>query len=225
MEVASESYPQFSEKVFKAQTEVAETRGTASPTIITSLLAGMLLQVGYEVNCPRIRKRIGDDCIWSEGAKAPWRRSPAYLTVSKAITELWLGANCTQLRIALRRLAWMHFDSKGIVHYKFIIASMLACVLPRTLGSAALEQVDFLKTKLSRRIAKLEVFHRMNDELLTRQLMDATSTWFSRELETTKTRIEKAWEQWKQSNRKQVMPFRSPTAPASSWDMKLFNSL
>jgi hypothetical protein len=80
---ATENIPRFAARIQKAGVKVIESRGTTNPALITDMLATMLEAFGRPAtsDCPLIRKRVYDDCIWSEGAVRPWRRSPAYLVV------------------------------------------------------------------------------------------------------------------------------------------------
>lgn len=78
---ATENIPMFAEKAQKAGVEVVETRDTADPALITSMLMIMLRQCSVETSCPAFTKRVKDDCVWSKGAAGPWRRAPSYLVV------------------------------------------------------------------------------------------------------------------------------------------------
>lgn len=84
---ATEIIPEFAAKAYKAGIEIVETRNTAEPVLITSMFMTMMLHFGESAatECPLIRKRVRDDCIWSEGSAAPWRRAPSYLVVSECL--------------------------------------------------------------------------------------------------------------------------------------------
>jgi hypothetical protein len=134
-------------------------------------------------------------------------------------------SNLQQLRVALRRLLWLHFGDKGLVHYKYIMASILATFLQKTLGKVDLEQVSFLKAKLARRVAKLVLQQSSKPYSdLNLRLFKATEASFEEVLQTTSARIANAWEQWKLTNRKRVEFFRGRRAPEVSWELRLFNS-
>ena len=86
--MAAEGITQFAAKAFKSGKEVIENRGRPDPSMITSMLMTMLRQIGEDADLPAIKKRIQDDCMWSEGATAPWRRSPYYLIVSPLLSHM-----------------------------------------------------------------------------------------------------------------------------------------
>lgn len=101
-----------------------------------------LLEVnGHRVVSPLLRKRVRDDVCWTDGAKKPWRRCPFWLV----------------LRVGLQKhLCTLHGGEEGRVHYKFIICLVLTRLLDETLDQINPELVAFLKTKLCRRLVKLE---------------------------------------------------------------------
>lgn len=135
-------------------------------------------------------------------------------------------AKIRQLRVALRRLLWLQFGDAGVVHYKYIIASLLATLLHKTLGNVDLEMVTFLKAKLARKIAKLSMQRSGSHKDLESALFNATNASFTSLLKTTTTRIAAAWDKWKLGNpcRRQIELFKGRRAPEWSWEMKLFNS-
>ncbi|KAJ8597174.1 hypothetical protein M405DRAFT_756250 [Rhizopogon salebrosus TDB-379] len=147
----------------EAPSEVLGQDGTAHPRYITELLTGFFRAFGKPANIYRIRKRIGDDVLWSH-ANLPWRRS-----------SLWLVIRVV-LQTSLER------TSLGRKGYKFFMASLM-----KDLASKALEAdlssdlLYFMCTKITRRLIKLQA----EDELLAMVMNKAT--------ENIKDRLELRW--------------------------------
>jgi hypothetical protein len=122
----------------KADSEVLEERDTAHPTYITELLTGVLRAFGEPANVPRIRKRIGDDVLWSD-AKLPWRRSSIWLVIRVV------------LQTSLER------TSLGRKGYKAFMASLMTDLVHNALREdLSSDLLYFMSTKIARRMVKLQ---------------------------------------------------------------------
>ena len=142
LELASlESTKEFGAQSFKAGVESYEDRDTGNPAIISSLLMAVIEENGRRLSTPLLRKRVRDDVCWFK-ARKPWRRSPRWLALRVAVSRyllLGLGADL------------------GRFEYKFCVCICLAKFLEDSQLSLEVEQVHFLKAKLCRRLAKLDL--------------------------------------------------------------------
>ncbi|KAJ8583955.1 hypothetical protein M405DRAFT_708883, partial [Rhizopogon salebrosus TDB-379] len=121
-----------------ADSEVLGERDTAHPKYITELLTGILRAFGEPANIPRIRKRIGDDVLWSD-AELPWRRS-----------SLWLVIRVV-LQTSLER------TSLGRKGYKAFMASLMTDLVRNALEEdLSSDLLYFMSTKIARRMVKLQ---------------------------------------------------------------------
>lgn len=136
-----ESTKMFAAHTFKAGADIHEYRDTSSPTMISSMLMAILEENGRRISTPLLRKRVRDDISWHQ-ARKPWRRLPYWLVLRVSIARylsLVLGAEM------------------GRFQYKFFICNTLATFLESAQASLQADQVHFLKTKLCRRLVKLDV--------------------------------------------------------------------
>ncbi|KAJ9255026.1 hypothetical protein DTO207G8_3210 [Paecilomyces variotii] len=141
-----EPIDEFAAKTIKAGAEFTETRDTTDPAIITKFLMTLLETNGIRINTPVLRKHVKDDVCWDD-AELPWRRSPFWLV----------------LRVCIQRLLYLSVgELLGRPLYKFLMCSVLAQLLEdsvresETADNLSAENCNFLKTKLCRRLAKLE---------------------------------------------------------------------
>ena len=96
---------------------------------------------GTQASPPILRKRVRDDVNFISGNERPWRRLPFWLV----------------LRVALQRhLCTVQGGESGRAHYKYLVCLMLSQLVKDCLGHLDLELVAFLKTKLCRRLVKLD---------------------------------------------------------------------
>ncbi|KAK0714105.1 hypothetical protein B0T26DRAFT_784054 [Lasiosphaeria miniovina] len=142
LEQASLEYTKtFAAHTFKAGTEIHECRDTPAPTMISSMLMAMLEESGCKISTPLLRKRVRDDICW-KGAKKPWRRLPFWLV----------------LRVATARYLSLALGGDlGRFEYKFFLCVCFANFLDSTHSTLDVEQTHFLKSKLCRRLVKLDV--------------------------------------------------------------------
>ncbi|KAI9781703.1 MAG: hypothetical protein M1816_002199 [Peltula sp. TS41687] len=136
-----ESIKRFAAHTRKAGTKVIENRDTVDPSLITQIFMTLLEPNGCRIYPPMLRKRVRDDVCW-DSAELPWRRCAYWLV----------------LRVSVQRLLCFILGSEaGRAHYKFLICVVLARLLVDSLGRLSLESCTFLKAKLCRRLAKLEI--------------------------------------------------------------------
>ena len=137
-----EPVKQFAATTLKAESFAYESRDTPVPAIVGQLLMSIFEALGRIHNPALTRKRIRDDVCWSDAAENPWRRS-----------AMWLV-----LRVSIQRILCSRLGSCGTVHYKFFMCTLVATLCHRFTeeGSFPAERVGIARTKLARRLAKLE---------------------------------------------------------------------
>ncbi|KAF2871478.1 hypothetical protein BDV95DRAFT_493867 [Massariosphaeria phaeospora] len=136
-----ESVKQFAAITQKAAAPLPEIRDTADPTLVTGLFMTILEANGQVLIPTSLRKRVRDTVSFKEAHK-PWRRSPFYLT----------------LRVALqRRLYALLGPDAGRVYYKILMCMFLVILLDESRLLVPHEAVHYLRQKLGRRLAKLEM--------------------------------------------------------------------
>lgn len=125
-------------KARKAGQSHEEERDTASPAVVTELLASILLGFGREVSAQGIRKHTREEVLWNN-SKLPWRRSPTWLLVR------------VTLQLSFQRLALLDKD----IYKKFMVyfmAQILETAQARSLDSVILHTMS---AKIVRRLSKL----------------------------------------------------------------------
>ncbi|PQE25690.1 p-loop containing nucleoside triphosphate hydrolase protein [Rutstroemia sp. NJR-2017a BBW] len=207
-----EPIKRFSARSHKAGTTTVESRDTADPALISQMLTALLesTQHGRREYPPILRKRVHDDVCWFDAEK-PWRRSP-----------LWL-----MLRVSMqRRLCHLEGGHNGRVLYKFLVSLVLANLLGESLQVVGIEQLSYLKTKLCRRLAKLEAEQQtasVNDSPVYEQLFKATRPIFHNAVTMVSRHIEGSWNIFKSNNRRPVLPLPQ-RAPEADLRLRLPNS-
>ncbi|PQE21089.1 p-loop containing nucleoside triphosphate hydrolase protein [Rutstroemia sp. NJR-2017a WRK4] len=207
-----EPIKRFSARSHKAGTTTVECRDTADPALISQMLTALLesTQHGRREYPPILRKRVHDDVCWFDAEK-PWRRSP-----------LWL-----MLRVSMqRRLCHLEGGHNGRVLYKFLVSLVLANLLGESLQVVGIEQLSYLKTKLCRRLAKLEAEQQtasVNDRPVYEQLFKATRPIFHNAVTMVSRHIEGSWNIFKSNNRRPVLPLPQ-RAPEADLRLRLPNS-
>jgi len=141
-QASTELIKQFAAHTYKASSFAFESRDTVNPSLITQMLMTLLEANGHHLYPPLLRKRVRDDVCWTDGAQKPWRRCAFWLVLRVAI-QRHLGTLCG--------------NEEGRVHYKFLICLVLARLLRESVDLLSPESVVFLKTKLCRRLVKLEI--------------------------------------------------------------------
>ena len=137
-----EPVKQFAAVTFKARSNAFESRDTATPAVVGQLLMALLEANGQNHVATLTRKRVNDDVCWGDGAENPWRRSPTWLV----------------LRVGIQRSLCFLLDGPiGLVHYKFFMSFTLSSMSHEFLkGSFPSDRIAFARTKLARRVAKLQ---------------------------------------------------------------------
>ncbi|KAK0642864.1 hypothetical protein B0T16DRAFT_354150 [Cercophora newfieldiana] len=201
----------FAGRTSKAGVDIHEYRDTANPTMISSMLMAVLEESGRRVAARKLRKNVRDDVCWRDGARKPWRRSPYWLVLRVA---------------AARYLSLTLGEQLGRFEYKFMMcccfATFLRDVQIRASPEITVDQLNFLKTKLCRRFAKLETFRNHvkssfaalapRIELLFGSLAPAI---VAGPVDNAERRVHREWEQFKAKNTKSIEPLRKRAHPAN----------
>ncbi|KAI0878565.1 hypothetical protein GGS24DRAFT_517708 [Hypoxylon argillaceum] len=194
----------------KAGVSVSEIRDTTNPALITQMLMSLLEAVGSHYQAPVLRKRIRDDVNLGK-AEIPWRRLPFWLI----------------LRVATQRqLCFALGAEQGQVGYKFLMTILLAELLDESAGTLSPHNVVCLRTKLARRMAKLEMNQekiRLHREVVYSEWFNAASTLVRNSIETANAKVEAAWESFKQGTIRRI-PYLPYRAPPESLELTLPNS-
>lgn len=176
-----ESTQKFSEYITKAGRAVAEDRETPDPALITSFFTAFLEANGRRISPKVLSKRVKDDVCWFD-RESPWRRLPYWLV----------------LRVSIARyLALMMGGIHGRIQYKFLMCLVHGIVLNDTHDAIDLEDQDFLKRKLCRRLYKLDrdcLGHSKDIQESCKQLTEALMPQLNRIIGASSTRIASAWD-------------------------------
>lgn len=179
-----ESLSRFAARSVKAKVSIMEFRDTADPALITQMLLPLLEATGSPADVLRIRKRVRDD-VNIDGAEIPWRRSP-----------LWLV-----LRVATQ-LQFYHTlgNENGRLCYKVLICLVHGELLRDCTGTLAPELTITLKSKLCRRIAKLETEKSRFSALeVYKQLSDSVCPLLKETIVASTQQVGLAWIEYKRS--------------------------
>lgn len=137
-----EPVKQYTATTLKAGSNAYESRDTTFPAIIGQLLITILEVAGRKLTPTLTRKRVRDEVCWADGAENPWRRSPTWLV----------------LRVSIQRILCSLLGAHGTLHYKFFMCSLMASLCHKFCipDSFPADRLVFARTKLARRVAKLE---------------------------------------------------------------------
>ncbi|KAI8626460.1 hypothetical protein F5Y19DRAFT_223552 [Xylariaceae sp. FL1651] len=193
----------------KAGVSVIETRDTNDPALITQMLMPLLEAKGGPYHAPVLRKHVRDEVAIYE-AELPWRRLPFWLV----------------LRVAAQRQLCLAFGSEiGRMSYKLLMCSLFSALLKECSGDLSPELTMLLRTKICRRMKKLEdertkstIASAEIDELFSRICPLVKNTV----IEVT-AQVEAAWKSFKQATTRRIprLPLR---APDSALQLSLANS-
>ncbi|KAK3353831.1 hypothetical protein B0T25DRAFT_632188 [Lasiosphaeria hispida] len=140
-QASTEALDRFAARSRKAGASISETRDSVNPALISQMLLPLLEAIGSSVHVPMLRKRVRDD-VNLDRAELPWRRLPYWLV----------------LRVAVQRhLCLVLGNNKGRPCYKFLICTLLSQLLTDCASQLAPELTVLLRSKLCRRLAKLEM--------------------------------------------------------------------
>ncbi|OTA99967.1 hypothetical protein M426DRAFT_324705 [Hypoxylon sp. CI-4A] len=190
-----ESSQKFSEYARKAGHDIAEERETPDPALVTSLLTAILEAVGKRISPKVIQKRVKDDVCGT------WRRLPYWLV----------------LRVGIARyLATIMGGIHARIQYKFFTAIVHAMILNDTQEILEFEDQAFLKTKLCRRLFKLDRDHLAQSGVAQKSyatLTKALTPRFNIVIEATAGRMESSWEGEKRGTTKVIPPLPRKAPP------------
>jgi hypothetical protein len=200
-----ESIKQFAAVTYKACAPLPEIRDTPNPTLVTGALMTILEVSGSTINIPLLRKRVRDTVSFDQAHK-PWRRSAFYLV----------------LRVALQRHLYRILGpDKGRLYYKVIMCIFLSQLLDAGVYVISNEASHFLRQKLGRRLAKLEVDHDRGSQTfkdLHRHIFRTFRPRMEKSLSFVAQFIDSQWEAHKRRTSRIVRPIQQRANPS---DMKL----
>ncbi|KAF5716816.1 hypothetical protein FMUND_6112 [Fusarium mundagurra] len=212
-QASSESFDRFAAKASKGGQSIAETRNSTDPTLVIDMLMSLLEGLGSGVQVQSVRKKVRDDVVLGS-SEIPWRRSPYWLV----------------LRVALRRMLRELLDHKcagtGRVYYKFIICAMLAELLKDSVEHLHPEMTLQLRSKLCRRMAKLEADSAACSPSLRplyNQLFASTSGDFGDIVKYATGRVSLQWDGFKARATRRI-PTLPRRVPEADLYMRLDNS-
>lgn len=150
--------PQSTPKAVKAGQSHDEERDTTSPTVVTELLASILLGFGKEMPVQGVRKHTREEVLWNN-SKLPWRRSPT-----------WLLLRVT-LQLSFQRAVILDRD----IYKKFMVYFMAHILEAAQARSFDSEILHAMSSKVIRRLSKLR--HSANGPWIgpIRRAMEETS--------------------------------------------------
>ncbi|KAI0122664.1 hypothetical protein F4814DRAFT_217495 [Daldinia grandis] len=188
----------------KANVSITEVRDTTDPALITQVLMPILEAMGGCYQAPMLRKRVRDD-VNIQGADLPWRRLPFWLV----------------LRVAAQRHLCLTLGSEqGRICYKLLMCVLLANLLKESAGKLNPAMVITLRTKLCRRMAKLEMDK--TKSTLPESLFSQISPFIENVIREATNQVENAWEAFKKTTTRRVPVL--PLHADNALDLSLPNS-
>ncbi|KAI8963576.1 hypothetical protein F5Y11DRAFT_144057 [Daldinia sp. FL1419] len=175
----------------KANVSITEARDTTDPALITQMLMPILEAMGSHFQPPLLRKRVRDD-VNIQNADLPWRRLPFWLVLRVA---------------AQRHLCLTLGNDQGRVGYKFLISLLLADLLKQSAGKLNPAMVITLRTKLCRRMAKLEMDKAGIKPSRTKaheSMFNLISPLIENTIREATTQVENAWESFKKATTRHI---------------------
>ena len=201
-----EPVKKFAAVTCKARSNAFESRDTATPAIVGQLLMAILEANGCKHTPILTRKRVHDDVCWGDGAENPWRRSPTWLV----------------MRIGIQRsLCFLLGGCNGLLHYKFFMSFFLSSLSKEVCvrGSFSPDRIAFARTKLARRVAKLQ----RQKEMATPQVGETIDSLFSKfgrdfnsSLQAVNERLSQDWTQVRLRATKRILPLARRADPEST---------
>ncbi|RBQ79297.1 hypothetical protein FVER14953_21263 [Fusarium verticillioides] len=212
-QASNESFDVFAAKASKGGKSIPETRNSTNPALIIDMLMSLLEGLGSGVQVQSVIKKVRDDVVLGS-SEIPWRRSSYWLV----------------LRVALRRMLRELLDHKcagmGRVYYKFIICTMLSDLLKDSAERLHPEMTIQLRSKLCRRMAKLEADSAACSPSLRRlynQLFSSTSEDFGDVVKYATKRVSSQWDDFKARATRRIPSLPRRVAEADLY-MRLDNS-
>ena len=191
-----EPVKQFAAVTLKAGSNAFESRDTATPAIVGQLMMTILVANGRKHTATLTRKRVRDDVCWSDGAENPWRRSPTWLV----------------LRVGIQRsLCFLMGGNLGVLRYKFFMIYVLSSLSKRICAESSFlpDRLAYARTKLARRVAKLQQQKHMSTPQVAKAIDYLFSTYgvgFSKVLRTLNDRLDQDWSLVRSRATKRILP-------------------
>lgn len=208
-----EPVKQFAAVTLKAGSYAFESRDTAAPAVVGQLMMALLEANGRKHTKMLTRKRVHDDVCWGDGAEIPWRRSPTWLV----------------LRVGIQRsLCFLLGGNVGTPHYKFFTCFVLSSLSKDICaeGSFPPDRLAFARTKLARRVAKLQ----QQKDMPTRRVAETINSLFSKcgkeftsTLRTLNDRLSQDWSLIRSRAIKRISPLPR-RADTGSTTLTLYHS-
>ncbi|KAI0202605.1 hypothetical protein F4808DRAFT_468261 [Astrocystis sublimbata] len=182
----------------KAGATVGEIRDTTDPALVTQMLMSLLEAIGGHYQADALRKRIRDDTNVSSDT-IPWRRLPFWLI----------------LRVATQRHFCLSLGAeKGQVGYKFLMAILFSRLLDDSAATLDPHKVMCLRSKLARRMAKLEMHAekiKLQGEHAGNDWLKELSTLVRSSIENANSKVAFVWEAFKSRTTRCIphLPFRA----------------
>lgn len=201
-----EPVKQFAAVTFKARSNAFESRDTATPAVVGQLLTALLEANGQNHSTMLTRKRVNDDVCWGDGAENPWRRSPTWLV----------------LRVGIQRSLCFLLDGPvGLVHYKFFMSVTLSSIANEICvkGSFTSDRIAFARTKLARRVAKLQRRTDIATPLVVKtinSLFTRFGKMFTDTLQILNQQLSQNWSQVRLLATKQILPLPRRADPSNT---------
>ena len=200
-----EPVKQFAAVTFKARSNAFESRDTATPAVVGQLLMALLEANGQNHSIMLTRKRVNDDVCWGDGAENPWRRSPTWLV----------------LRVGIQRSLCFLLDGPvALVQYKFFMSFTLCSISREILkGPCLLDRVAFARTKLARRVAKMQRQTDIATPLVVKtieSLFKRFGNVFTSTLQILNQQLSENWSQIRSQATKQILPLPRRADPSNT---------
>ena len=200
-----EPVKQYAATTLKAGSNAYESRDTTFPAIIGQLLITILEAVGQKRTPNLTRKRVRDEVCWSDGAEHPWRRSATWLV----------------LRVAVQRILCSLLGAHGRFHYKFFMCFLMSSLCYRFCNHKLFpaDRLAFARTKLARRIAKLEAQSATgNSDVSTtvHSLFARNEAHYTRVLRIIETDLEERGKQLRTNNTRKMYRLPKRADPEST---------
>lgn len=195
-----ESICQFAAVTLKAAAPLPEIRDSPHPTLVSEVLMTLLKAIGRAHTSTLLRKRVRDTVSFNN-APRPWRRSPFYLV----------------LRVSMQRKLYKDLGPEvGRLYFKTTLCLFLSHFVDDSHRFLTHEMSHYLRTKLGRRLAKLEVDRdrvhgaKSQHEHLFRSLRPI----FDTSLSTVDLYLKDQWSQQKTQLRRPISPLPGRAGPA-----------
>lgn len=208
-----EPVKQFAAVTLKAVSYAYESRDTVTPAIVGQLLMALLEANGRKHKTMLTRKRVLDEVCWGDGAENPWRRAPSWLV----------------LRVGIQRsLCFLLGGSLGTLHYKFFVSFVLSSIAKEVCaeGSFPPDRLAFARTKLARRVAKLQQSKDTAIPEVAKTINSLFSIYgkeFANTLRTLNDQLNQDWNLIRSRATKRISPLPRRAEPGST-TLSLLNS-